>query len=87
MADIAKQTGYSVNTVSHALNNKPDISEKTKKYIVETAKKMGYIANVSAGALCLETQAFPNFTKYSQFPSGFIKNGEKFESVTEYKFK
>ena len=51
MADIAKRTGYSVNTVSHALNNKPDISEKTKKYITETAKEMGYIANVSAGAL------------------------------------
>ncbi len=39
------------------------------------------------GALCLETQTFPNFTKYSHFPSGFIKKGEKFESVTEYKFK
>lgn len=51
LADIAKKTGYSVNTVSHALLDKPDISEKTKKYIKETADKMGYIANVSAVAL------------------------------------
>lgn len=51
MADIARETGYSVNTVSHALNDKPDISEKTKKIISETAKRMGYIANASAGAL------------------------------------
>lgn len=51
LADIAKETGYSINTVSHALHDKPDISEKTKVYIVETAEKMGYIANASAGAL------------------------------------
>lgn len=51
LADIAKATGFSANTVSHALNNKPDISEKTKKLIKETAEKMGYIANSSASFL------------------------------------
>lgn len=51
LADIAKKTGYSVNTVSHALLNKPDISEKTREYIKSVADEMGYIANVSAGAL------------------------------------
>lgn len=51
LADIARKTGYSVNTVSHALHNKPDISEKTKQYIKSVADEMGYIANVSAGAL------------------------------------
>ena len=49
--DIAKATGYSVNTISHALNNKPDISEKTKKLIKKTAEEMGYIANASASFL------------------------------------
>ena len=28
--DIAKRTGYSANTVSHALRDKDDISEATK---------------------------------------------------------
>jgi len=51
LADIAKATGYSVNTVSHALHDKPDISVKTKKLIVKTAEEMGYIANTSASAL------------------------------------
>ncbi len=51
MIDIAKKTGYSVNTVSHALNNRSDISEKTKKHIREVADEMGYIANTSAAAL------------------------------------
>lgn len=37
-------------------------------------------------AVCLETQVFPNFTKYSHFPDGFLKKGEKYDTVTEYKF-
>lgn len=51
LSDIAKKTGYSVNTISHALRNMPDISEKTKAYIHETAQQMGYIPNTSAGTL------------------------------------
>ena len=51
LADIAKMTGYSVNTVSHALKDKKDISVETKKLIVSTANKMGYIPNASSYAL------------------------------------
>ena len=51
LADIAAKTGYSINTVSHALNDKPDISKKTKEYITKTADELGYIMNISAGAL------------------------------------
>ncbi len=51
LADIARATGYSINTVSHALNDKPDISEKTKEYITKTAREMGYIVNHSASSL------------------------------------
>ena len=36
--------------------------------------------------ICLETQVFPNFTKYSHFPDGFLKKGEKYDTVTEYRF-
>lgn len=51
LADIARETGYSVNTISHALNDKSDISDKTKQYIVQTARDMGYIANSAASSL------------------------------------
>jgi len=51
LADIAKKTGYSVNTVSHALRDMKDISKDVKNYINDTAKKMGYIPNISAGYL------------------------------------
>ena len=36
--------------------------------------------------VCLETQVFPNFTKYSHFPGGYLNKGEKYDTVTEYKF-
>jgi len=51
LADIAAKTGYSINTVSHALHDKPDISKKTKEYIIKIANEIGYIANSSASAL------------------------------------
>ena len=51
LSDIAKKTGYSVNTVSHALRDMKDISKEVKVYINDTAKKMGYIPNLSAGVL------------------------------------
>jgi len=51
LADIAKKCGVSVNTVSHALKNKPDISKKTTEKIKKTAEEMGYIQNASASFL------------------------------------
>ncbi len=37
-------------------------------------------------SICLETQGFPNALKYSHFPSIIVKKGEKYDTVTEYKF-
>ncbi|MBQ4110114.1 MAG: LacI family DNA-binding transcriptional regulator [Clostridia bacterium] len=50
-SDIAKICGVSVNTVSHALNDKPDISDEMKRNIKKTAEEMGYIHNTSASFL------------------------------------
>lgn len=38
------------------------------------------------GAVCLETQTFPNGLKYTHYPNGFIKKGEKYDTITEYRF-
>lgn len=51
LSDIAKETGFSINTVSHALNDKNDISSNTKEIIKSTAARMGYIQNSSASFL------------------------------------
>lgn len=53
LKDIAKITGYSVNTISRALRDKEDISVKTKKNIREVSRKIGYIINAQASSLRL----------------------------------
>ena len=39
MKDIAQACGVSVNTVSHALHDKPDISVATKQKILKKAEE------------------------------------------------
>ena len=48
--------------------------------------KDGACYPIHAG-ICLETQAFPNSLKYSHFPNPILKKNEKYDSITEYKFK
>ena len=38
------------------------------------------------GGTCLETQAFPNWNIFSHFPDGRLKKGEKYLTVTLFKF-
>ncbi len=49
--DISKVTGFSITTVSKALNNYPDIATSTKKHIKKVCKEMGYIPNAQAQGL------------------------------------
>jgi DNA-binding LacI/PurR family transcriptional regulator len=49
--DIAKALGVSISTVSRALQDKPEISEETKRLVRESAKKLKYRRNSMAVAL------------------------------------
>ena len=51
LKDIANELGVTIGTVSHVLNGIDDISEDTKKKVLEAAKKMGYVSNSSAVSL------------------------------------
>ncbi len=53
LKDIAEKTGYTINTISRALNNKLDINENTKKHILQVAKELGYRPNKVARSLRL----------------------------------
>mgnify|MGYP000237724174 CR=1 FL=1 len=44
LKDISIATGFSVNTISHALADKPDISASTKQLIQDKAAELGYVA-------------------------------------------
>ena len=50
LKDIAEATGFSINTVSHALRDRPDIPEATRERIKRTAEEMGYIRNAHASS-------------------------------------
>ncbi len=43
LRDIANKAGVSVNTVSRALRNKPDVSEHTRTTIFHLAEELGYV--------------------------------------------
>ncbi len=49
--DIAREVGVSAITVSKALNGMPQVSDKMRARIIETAKKMNYNPNLSAKSL------------------------------------
>lgn len=51
LKQIAKAAGVSVNTVSRALNGKPDVNENTRQRVLEVAKRLGYVPNRSALSL------------------------------------
>jgi LacI family transcriptional regulator len=51
LKDIAKKTGLTINTVSRAIQDKPDISEATKQHVRDVAKQLGYIPNVIARSM------------------------------------
>jgi LacI family transcriptional regulator len=42
MADVAREAGVSLQTVSRAINSKGEINEETKKAILEIADRMGF---------------------------------------------
>lgn len=74
MQDIANKLGLSRNTVFKALNNKGNLSEKTKEKVINTAIEMGYrefaykdfnIKNISPKEIALFTKSMPNGSHFA----------------------
>ena len=51
LKELSVITGFSVSTISKALNNKEDVNESTKEFIQKEAKKINYSPNYSAISL------------------------------------
>jgi len=67
LKSIASKTGFSVKTVSRAINDHPDISEETRKKILAVVKKCNYYPNLLARGLrknrtCAIGYAVPEMT-------------------------
>jgi len=53
LAAVAKETGYTVNTISRALRDCSDIAPATRRHIQDVAGRMGYVRNMAASSLRL----------------------------------
>ncbi|WP_412505978.1 LacI family DNA-binding transcriptional regulator [Roseovarius sp. SYSU LYC5161] len=51
LRDVSEASGVSEMTVSRVLRNKGDVSEATRKRVLDSAKRLGYVPNKIAGAL------------------------------------
>lgn len=51
LKDIAEALNTSINTVSHALKDKPDISKEMKDKVKKKAMELGYFPNIVAASL------------------------------------
>ncbi|MFR4175981.1 MAG: LacI family DNA-binding transcriptional regulator [Lactococcus raffinolactis] len=45
ISDVAEKTGYSITTISRAINDPPYVSDKTKKKIFDAMKELDYYPN------------------------------------------
>lgn len=49
--DVANRSGVGIGTVSRVLNNSPQISDKTRKKVLEAIKELNYVPNVAGKRL------------------------------------
>ncbi len=54
--DVAAATNLSITQVSKALNGYPDVSAKSKKLVIDTAAKLGYVPDKGARSLASKKQ-------------------------------
>ncbi|MBI5153603.1 LacI family DNA-binding transcriptional regulator [Candidatus Poribacteria bacterium] len=64
--DVARITGYSRSTVSLALNDSDKIREETKKLILETISRVGYVPNPAARALGFRSRQAVSNRRHAQ---------------------
>ena len=81
--DISRETGLSRGTVSRALNDRPDISSKTKLRVLEACNKLSYVPSHAARSLATGRRyavtvivATLSDPYYSAFAQGAISQGE-----------
>ena len=46
--DVARKAGVAVSTVSRVLNGRPDVSEETRKKVMDVVEACGFVQNRNA---------------------------------------
>lgn len=72
--------------VLQVLTTEPGVQFYTSNFLDGSIKGKQGIAYPRNGALCLETQHFPDSPNHPDFPSTVLRPGSKFHSTTVYRF-
>jgi aldose 1-epimerase len=72
--------------VLDVLTDQPGVQFYTGNFLDGTVKGKGDIAYPQRGALCLETQHFPDSPNHPKFPTTELKPGQKYHTVTVFRF-
>ena len=82
-AEVYEPTSGRVLRVS---TTQPGIQFYTGNFLDGTLKGKGGATYVRRGALCLETQHFPDSPNHPKFPTTELKPGERYHTVTVFSF-
>jgi aldose 1-epimerase len=72
--------------VLQVLTDQPGVQFYTGNFLDGTVKGKGGNAYPHRGALCLETQHFPDSPNHPKFPTTELKPGQKYHTVTVFRF-
>lgn len=82
--DVAKKAGVSIGTVSRAFNNYSDISDKTRKNILEIAEQLGYRPSIISKPL-VNGKSHRLGMLIEDYDTGAILNPIVFETLMAFK--
>ena len=72
--------------VLQVLTDQPGVQFYTSNFLDGTVKGKGGVTYGKHSALCLETQHFPDSPNHPDFPTTELKRGQKYHTVTVFKF-
>jgi aldose 1-epimerase len=81
----ARVTEPTTGRVLECFTDQPAIQLYTGNFLVGTVKGKGGKPVPHRGALCLETQHFPNSPNQPNFPSTILQPGQTYATVTVYR--
>jgi aldose 1-epimerase len=86
LIDAAEVYEPTTGRVLRVSTTEPGIQFYTGNFLDGTLKGKGGATYVRRGALCLETQHFPDSPNHPKFPSTELKPGQRYHSLTVFSF-
>jgi aldose 1-epimerase len=86
LAEAAELYDPGSGRVLKVLTDQPGIQFYSGNFLDGSIKGKGGVAMQLRSALCLETQHFPDSPNHPKFPSTELKPGERYHTVTIYRF-